>query len=160
VLSSLKGVVIARHPLSDIANVKVVKGVDGWAIGFALAATALEVVAYQFVAWPGWRWVAFIVLVLVAGLFLASVHKYVLHLELASGAVQYDVRDSAEEAIGFAASLKGMLLERAGRAERVRLARDGDAEVASWWPLACHSTVFSCRAYSWYQSANGASVAG
>ncbi len=117
-----KGVVVARHALRDIRAVRVGTALDWFGLTFTVGSTALAVVAQQVITSPSWRWMLFALFVFVAAVCLLAIRKHVLHLELAQGPVAYDVRDPAEEAMGFAASLKSMLTTAgpAGADEAVR----------------------------------------
>ena len=109
--SDKNGTIVARHPLAKIASVHLVVKTDYAPIVMGLGVAALGVVAYQFVETPLWKWVAVIIMFLVAAImFIVSSQQYV-ELKCGEDKVEYNLIDLKEENEGFVLSLKQALVQ-------------------------------------------------
>ena len=103
------GQAIARHALADIQRVELTWRWDVWATVFSMTFAALAFVAWRYIPWAGWRWVAVVVLGALACLSISIIRQPNLCVQLRHGSVLYPIDDDIENGQGFALSLMAMV---------------------------------------------------
>jgi hypothetical protein len=106
--------VLARHPTTGIVALRLEKTQQyAFATLILSVFTGLALVAYRYVASPGWSWTAIIVCLGICGFTFFGIEGRQLVVETTSGTVRYPLADLFEEAEGFVLSANSLLqLER------------------------------------------------
>ena len=105
------GKTVGRHGLDDIKDVRLVAGWDGLALAYLLAGIALAASGSLLMP-SGAAALIFLTLgIVLAFLGLMGVRKTLLVIGSVHGEIRYKIRDDAEDASGFAATLRALIAD-------------------------------------------------
>jgi hypothetical protein len=108
---SPKGDVVSRHTLDTIKDVQTIKKNDPICAAIIGISGLLAIITKFFIPSILWSWIAFIFFSVLSLFGLLAMQKYQIKIIFNDSEIAFDILDQPDEGVGFASSLKNMLVQ-------------------------------------------------